>query len=59
MSQYRIITDIYYDGCIPVTVYVVQKRVSSFLSHRWITVKGYDDKSRAVDLLNLLKGGTK
>lgn len=55
MSQYRIITDTYYDGCIPVTVYVVQKRVRSFLCHRWITIKGYEDKSRAVDLLNILK----
>lgn len=59
MSQYRIITDTYYAGCIPVTVYVVQKRVRSFLCHRWISVKGYEDKSRAVDLLNLLKGGEK
>ena len=57
MSKYRIITSTYYDGCIPVTVYVVQKRVCSFLCHRWITVKGYEDKSRAFDLLNILKGG--
>lgn len=57
MSQYRIITATYYYGCIPVTVNVVQKRVNSFLSHRWINIKGYDDKSRAVDLLNILKGG--
>ncbi len=57
MSQYRIITDIYYDGCIPITVYVVQKRVRSFLCHRWIAIKGYEDKSRAVNLLDILKGG--
>lgn len=56
MSLYRIITTTYYNGCIPITVYVVQKRVDSFLSHKWINIKGYDDKRRALDLFNILKG---
>lgn len=59
MNLYRITTATYYDGCIPVTVYVVQKRVDSFLCDKWINIKGYDCKSKAVYLLNLLKGGKK
>ena len=57
MSQYRIITDIYYDGCIPITVYVVQKRIRSFLRHRWINIKAFEYKSKAVECINFLKGG--
>lgn len=57
MSQYRIITATYYYGCIPVTVNVVQKRVRSFLWHRWININAFEDKNRAIDFLNFLKGG--
>ena len=55
MGQYRIVTDIYFDGCVPVTVYVVQKRVRLLLFYKWINIKGFEYKSRAVDLLNFLK----
>lgn len=55
MKQYGICTCTYYNGCIPITVYVVQKRIDSFLCHKWVTVKGYDDKDKAVNLYNLPK----
>lgn len=43
-----------YNGCIPVTVYMVQKHVESFLFGKWVNIKGFSDKKKAVELMALL-----
>ena len=43
-----------YNGCIPVTVYMVQKHVESFLFGKWVNIKGFSDKKKAVELMDLL-----
>lgn len=45
-----------YNGCIPVTVYMVQKHVGGFLFGKWVNIKGYSDKKKAVELMSLLNG---
>ena len=44
-----------YDGCIPVTVYMVQKYVGGFIFCKWVNIKGFQDKKQAVALMSLLK----
>lgn len=46
----------YYNGCIPITVYMVQKLEEGWLCDKWVNVKGYEDKKKAEQLLKLLKG---
>lgn len=46
----------YYNGCIPITIYMVQKLKEGWLCDKWVNVKGYEDKKRAEQLLKLLKG---
>lgn len=43
-----------YDGCIPVTVYMVQKYVGGSIFGRWVNIKGFSDKEKAVALMSLL-----
>lgn len=54
--MYRIMPDTAYDGCIPITVYWVQKRKQTFFGYKWENIKGFDRRSRAEELLNLLRG---
>lgn len=51
----RIIPVTRYDGCIPVTVYMVQKHVEGFIFDKWVDVKGYSDKRKAEELVKILK----
>ena len=45
---FRIITMDAYNGCIPITVYMVQrKQERSFLPDKWVNIKGYEDRSKA------------
>ena len=44
-----------YDGCIPVTVYMVQKYVEGFIFGKWVNIKGFSDKKKAYALMSLLK----
>lgn len=44
-----------YDGCIPVTVYMVQKYVEGFIFGKWVNIKGFSDKKKADALMSLLK----
>lgn len=44
-----------YDGCIPVTVYMVQKYIEGFFFGRWVNIKGYSDRRKAVELVKLLQ----
>lgn len=52
---YRIKTDVVYDGCIPVTVYIVQRLQERWYGDKWLNIKGYQDKKKAISLLELLK----
>nr|DAK94911.1 MAG TPA: hypothetical protein [Caudoviricetes sp.] len=54
--ELRIILMEVYNGCIPVTVYMVQKYVGGFLFGKWVNIKGYSDKKKAVELMSLLNG---
>ena len=53
--ELRIIPTTAYDGCIPVTVYVVQKYVGGIIFGKWVNIKGFSDKKKAVALMSLLK----
>ena len=35
-----------YDGCIPVTVYMVQKYVGGSIFGKWVNIKGFSDKKK-------------
>lgn len=52
--ELRIIPIEAYNGCLPVTVYMVQKHVGSFLFGKWVNIKGYSEKKKAVELMSLL-----
>lgn len=54
MKRYRIITGQGYNGCIPITVYWVQKLQSGFFYDKWVNVKGFDRYERAKQLFDLL-----
>lgn len=54
MKRYRIITEQGYNGCIPITVYWVQVLERGFFNSTWRNIKGFDTKSRAIELLELL-----
>ena len=43
-----------YDGCIPVTVYMVQKYVEGIVFGKWVNIKGFQDKKKAEALMSLL-----
>lgn len=42
-------------GCIPHTIYFVQKLEEGFLSDKWVNIKGFEDRKKAEALLQLLK----
>lgn len=50
----RIISMEVYKGCIPVTIYMVQKFVDHFPFGKWVNIKGFSDKKKAVALMSLL-----
>ena len=50
----RITTMAAYEGYIPVTVYMVQKYVGGCIFGKWVNIKGFSDKKKAVALLSLL-----
>lgn len=51
---FRIVPKEAYDGCIPVTVYMVQKYVGGCIFGKWVNIKGFSDKKKAVELISLL-----
>jgi len=54
-QNYRIITMQAYNGCIPITAYMVQSRQPrTFLSDKWVNVKGYEDRGKAIKLYEAL-----
>lgn len=56
MARYRITQGDGYNGCIPITVYWVQKLEEGFFFDKWVSIKGFDTYARAKELLDLLKG---
>ena len=48
-----------YDGCIPVTVYMVQKYVEGCIFGKWVNINGFSDKKKAEALMWLLEHETK
>lgn len=50
----RIVPKEVYDGCIPVTVNMVQEYVDHFPFGKWVNIKGFSDKKKAVALMSLL-----
>ena len=51
----RIVPVDVYNGCIPVTVYMVQKYVGGSIFGKWVNIKGFSDKKKAVALMSRLK----
>lgn len=43
-----------YNGCIPVTVWMVQKEVGGFPFSKWVNIKGFSDKRKAAALMSML-----
>lgn len=43
-----------YNGCIPVTVWMVQKRVGGCIFGKWVNIKGFSDKRKAAALMSML-----
>lgn len=50
----RIVSMEAYDGCIPVTVWMVQKRVGGYIFGKWVNIKGFTDKRKAAALMSML-----
>lgn len=54
-GYYRIVALEVYNGCLPITVYMVQRfEQRTLLSDKWINVKGYDDYDKAESLFDVL-----
>lgn len=52
---FRLVTMPAYNGCIPITAYMVQKKLTrTFLPDKWVNVKGYEDKEKAEELYKAL-----
>lgn len=56
MARYRITQGDGYNGCMPITVYWVQKLEEGFFFDKWVTIKGFDTYESAKELLDLLEG---
>lgn len=50
----RIIPVSAYNGCLPITAYMVQKYVSGFFGGKWVNIKGFEDRRKAELLLKTL-----
>ena len=57
--RYRIKLGEAYNGCIPVSVWFVQKKIDTMFGVQWINVKGYQERSKAEKLLRILTGEIK
>lgn len=43
-------------GCIPYDGYFVQRLEEGFFFDKWVDIKGFGDRERAEELLEILKG---
>ena len=56
MAKYRIEHRYpYYNGCIPIDIWFVQRLQRGFFSDKWVDVKGFDTPERAKELLKILE----
>lgn len=58
MKRYRIVSKypVYVNGgCIPYTIFFVQKFEEGFFRDRWVDIKGFESKKRAEKLLKILQ----
>ena len=56
MSKYRVISKFpCYDGCLPVTGYFVQVLHTGSIFNKWVDIKAFGSKKRAIKFCNLLK----
>ena len=46
-----------YDGCIPITVFMVQKRLPGHFFGRWVNIKGFANRQKAEELIKILNYG--
>ena len=46
----------YYNGCIPIDIYVVQVLHKGLFYDKWKDIKGFDTYKRAKELLDMLNG---
>lgn len=47
-EYFRIVTVQAYNGCIPITAYMIQRRQErAFLPDKWVNVKGFEDWRKA------------
>lgn len=52
---FRIVTVQAYNGCLPITAYMVQRRlVFSWRPDKWVNVKGYESRKHAEELYKTL-----
>ena len=52
---FRIITVQAYNGCLPITAYMVQRKIErTFLPDKWVNIKGFEDRKKAENLFNSL-----
>ena len=47
-----------YNGWLPITAFIVQKRIRILFFWKWVNIKGYEDKEKAIDLYNILNNGS-
>ena len=58
--MYRIQIGEVYDGCMPITVWFVQKHINICCVYDgWVNIKGYDSYDKAKRLLHILNGKEK
>nr|DAN26501.1 MAG TPA: hypothetical protein [Caudoviricetes sp.] len=53
---FRIVTVEAYNGCLPITAYMVQRleKERTFLPDKWVNIKGFEDRKKAESLFELL-----
>lgn len=44
----------YYNGCIPIDIWIVQKRERGIFFDKWVNIKGFDTPEKAHKLCDLL-----
>ena len=56
MAKYRIQRRYpYYNGCIPIDIWVVQRLQEGFFRNKWEDIKGFDTPDGARRLLEILE----
>lgn len=54
-KNFRIITMSAYNGCLPITAYMVQRRQErTFRSDKWVNIKGFESRKHAEELYKML-----